>query len=336
MIEKSDIERIDTQKIFKIYDEWPKIAKKSYYSKLEIVDFEKVNHIVFVGMGGSGSLGDFFSAILSKTDLYVNVVKGYLLPKTVNKKTLVIVTSISGNTRETLAVLDSAKKIGCKIVAFFSGGKMEEFCIENNIEYRKIEKHHSPRSSFVGFLYSMIQVLELIIPVKKEDIENSIIELEKTRENISSNNLNSTNEAYHLAMSIDKIPLIYFPWGLQAVAVRFKSSLQENAKTHAIIEDVVEASHNGIVPWEIKSNIEPILLQGKDDFIKTKERWKIFEEYFNENDINFKKIISRDGGIITKLVNLIYILDYTSIYLAIKNNIDPSPVNSIDYIKKRL
>lgn len=336
MIEKSDLEKIDTQKIFKIYDEWPEIAKKSYYSKLETVNFEKVNHIVFVGMGGSGSLGDFFSAILSKTDLYVNVVKGYLLPKTVDKKTLVVVTSISGNTMETLAVLDSAKKIGCKIIAFFSGGKMEKFCIENKINYRKIEKFHSPRSSFVSFLYSMIHVLELIIPVKKEDIENSITELEKTRDNISSNNLDSTNEALHLAMSIDKIPLIYYPWGLEAAAVRFKSSLQENAKTHAIIEDVVEASHNGIVSWEIKSNVEPILLQGKDDFIKTKERWKIFEEYFKDNEINFKKITSRDGGIISKLVNLIYVLDYTSIYLAIKNNIDPSPVNSIDYIKKRL
>jgi len=335
VITKSDLEKIDTQEMFKIYDKWPEIAKSSYYSNLEIIDFDKVNHIIFAGMGGSGTLGDFFAAILSKTNLHVNVVKGYLLPKTVDSKTLVVTTSISGNTVETLSVLDSAKKIGCKIIAFSSGGKMEEFCSQNNIQFRKIQKFHSPRTSFVSFLYSMLQILELIIPVQKEEIENSIAELEKTRNNIFSDNLESANESLSLAMSLNGIPLIYYPFGLQAAAIRFKSSLQENAKTHAIVEDIVEASHNGIMPWEVKSNVEPILLQGKDDFIKTKERWKIFEDYFNERNIDFKKIISIEGDIISKLVNMIYVLDYTSIYLAIRNNIDPTPVNSIDYIKKK-
>jgi glucose/mannose-6-phosphate isomerase len=105
---------------------------------------------------------------------------------------------------------------------------------------------------------------------------------------------------------------------------------------HAIVEDVVEASHNGIISWEVKSNIQPILLQGKDDYEKTKERWIIFEEYFSEKKIGFKKIVSIEGDIISKLVNLIYILDYASIYLAVINKIDPTPVKSIDYIKKRL
>jgi len=336
MITKSDLEKIDTQEIFKIYDNWPEIAKKSYCSNFETIEFEKVNHIIFAGMGGSGTLGDFFAAILSKTNLHVNVVKGYLLPKTVDSNTLVVTTSISGNTIETLSVLDSAKKIGCKIIAFSSGGKMEEFCNQNNIQFRKIQKFHSPRASFVSFLYSMLQILELILPVKKEEIENSITELEKTRNNIFSNNLGLSNESLNLAMSLNGIPIIYYPWGLQAASIRFKSSLQENAKTHAMVEDIVESSHNGIVPWEVKSNVVPILLQGRDDFVKTKERWKIFEDYFNEKNIDFKKIVSREGDIISKLVNMIYVLDYASIYLAIRNKIDPTPVNSIDYIKKKL
>jgi len=336
LITKSDLEKIDSQEMFKIYDRWPEIARNSYYSDLETIDFEQINHIVFAGMGGSGALGDFFSAILSKTGLHVNVVKGYLLPKTVDDNTLVITTSVSGNTTETLSVLDSAKKMGCKIIAFSSGGKMEEYCTQNKIQFRKIQKFHSPRASFVSFLYSMLQILASTISIKKEEIENSIRELEKTKNNISSDNLESSNESLSLAMSLNGIPLIYYPWGLQAAAIRFKNALQENAKIHAIVEDVVEASHNGIVSWEIKSNVEPILLQGKDDFEKTKERWKIFEDYFNKKNINFKKIVSREGNIISKLVNLIYVLDYTSIYLAVIKNIEPTPVDSIDYIKKRL
>ena len=329
------LEKIDKQKIYKVYDKWPEIAKNAYLNS-KSSSKKSIKHVVFAGMGGSGTMGDFFAAILSKTNLHVNVVKGYLLPKNVNSETLVITTSVSGNTVETLSVLKAANKIGCKIMAFSSGGKMEEFCNENNIEFIKIEKHHSPRASFVNFLYSILRILEPIFPINKKEVEDSIKELEVTRKNICSDNLESNNQSLNLARSLKGIPLIYYPFGFQAAAIRFKCSLQENAKIHAIVEDVVEASHNGIISWEIKSNVQPILLQGKDDYEKTKERWEIFEKYFNEKDIKFKKIVSINGNIISKLVNLIYILDYASIYLAVINKIDPTPVISIDYIKKRL
>ena len=321
--------------MFKIYDDWPEIAKNAYL-KAKSNSREPVKHIVFAGMGGSGTMGDFFAAILSKTNLHVNVVKGYLLPKNVDSKTLVIATSVSGNTAETLSILKASKKIGCKIIVFVSGGKMEEYCNQNDVEFIKIEKYHSPRASFVNFLYSILRILEPIFPITKEEIENSIKQLKITKKNICSDNLELNNQSLDIAMALKEIPLIYYPGGFEAAAIRFKCSLQENAKIHAIVEDVVEASHNGIVSWEIKSNVQPILLQGKDDYEKTKERWIIFEEYFNEKNIKFKKIISKEGNIISKLVNLIYILDYASIYLAIINKIDPTPVYAIDYIKNKL
>jgi glucose/mannose-6-phosphate isomerase len=335
VITQLDLEKIDSEKMFKVYDDWPEIAKNAYF-KTKTKFREPVKHIVFTGMGGSGTIGDFFAAILSKTNLHVNVVKGYLLPKNVDPQTLVITTSVSGNTIETLTTLQAANKIGCKIIAFSSGGKIEEYCNQNNIEFIKIQKYHSPRASFVNFLYSILRTLESICSIKKDEIKKSINQLEITRKNIYSNNLEINNVALNLALSINKIPLIYYPWGFEAAAIRFKCSLQENAKMHVIVEDVVEASHNGIVSWESKSNIQPILLQGKDDYEKTKQRWEIFEEYFNENKIKFKKITSIEGDIISKLINLIYILDYTSIYIAIINKVDPTPVHSIDYIKKRL
>jgi glucose/mannose-6-phosphate isomerase len=335
VINKFDLEKIDSEKMFKIYDNWPEIAKNAYF-KAKSSSRESAKHIVFAGMGGSGTMGDFFAAVLSKTNLHVNVVKGYLLPKNVNSETLVVVTSISGNTAETLSILTAAKKIGCRIIVFSSGGKMKEFSSYNSIEFIKIEKFHSPRASFVNFLYSILRTLESIFPIKKEEIENSIKQLEITKKNICSDNLELNNQSLDLAMSLKKIPLIYYPWGFEAAAIRFKCSLQENAKMHAIVEDVVESSHNGITSWEIKSNVQPILLQGKDDYKKTKERWAIFEEYFSGKKIGFKKIVSIEGDIISKLVNLIYILDYASIYLAVINKIDPTPVYSIDYIKSRL
>jgi len=182
----------------------------------------------------------------------------------------------------------------------------------------------------------MLKILEPIIPIKKQDVFESIKELEIISKKISSVNLTLDNPSLQLAEWISGIPMIYFPWGLQAAAIRFKNSLQENAKIHVLAEDILEASHNGIVSWERPSIAQPILLAGEDDFIKTKERWKILKEYFKEKNIDYREIKSIKGNILSKLITMIYLLDYTSIYHAVLTKIDPTPISSIDFIKKRL
>jgi len=322
--------------MYKTYDEWPKIARESFESEQEPTDFQNIDHIVFAGMGGSGAIGDLFSAILSKTDIHVSLIKGYLLPKTVDKNTLVIVTSVSGNTDESLTVLKSTKKINCNVIAFASGGKMEQFCNNNEIIFRKIPIFHSPRTSLINFTYSILKILNSILPIEKKDIMESLDELDKIKKQIDSHNLSDSNPAINLAKWLSGIPIIYYPHGLQSTAIRFKSSLQENSKTHVIIEDIIEACHNGIVSWEIPSIVQPIMLQGEDDFIKTKERFKVIKEFFKEKNIDYKEINSVSGNILTKIICLTYMLDYISIYKAILSKIDPSPVKSIIYIKDRM
>ena len=322
--------------MYTIYDKWPEIAEESYNTQLEQVKFQDVDHIVFAGMGGSGAIGSIFSSILSKTNIHVSIVKGYVLPKTVDSETLVVTTSISGNTDETLTILNSASKQDCKIIALSSGGKMEDFCIKKKIEYRKISKIHSPRASFTGFLYAMLKILNPVIPIAPNEISESIVEMKNLSKNINSHNLTDTNLALQLANWIDGIPLIYYPSGLQAAAIRFKNSLQENAKLHAITEDVVESSHNGVVSWEQQNNVIPIMIEGADDYIKTKERWRVLKKFFNQKDIKYKEVFSGEGSILTKLMKLVYLLDYASIYKAVISEIDPTPVKAIEFIKKNL
>ena len=332
----SDIQRYDSKKMYEAYDYWPKLAKEYYekdFSKLEIDD---VDHIVFAGMGGSGTIGDIISSILSKTNIHVNVVKGYLLPKTVDSNTLVVATSISGNTDEVLSILKNSENSKAKFISFSSDGNLEKISIENNIKHVKISQSHSPRASLPSFLYSILNVLENVIPIKKNDIVESISKLEKTQKLISSSNLNEKNPSLSLANWIKNIPIIYYPWGLQAAAIRFKNSLQENSKIHTISEDMIEACHNGIVAWENKTSVQPILIQGHDDYIKTKERWKIFKEFLQSRQIDFKEVNSDEGNILSKIMYLIYLLDYSTIYHAIESKIDPTPVKSIEFIKKRL
>jgi len=77
LLDIETLNKYDSQKMYAIYDKWPEIAKNAYHSNIEPISFKNVNHIVFVGMGGSGALADIFSAILSKTKIHVSLVKGF-------------------------------------------------------------------------------------------------------------------------------------------------------------------------------------------------------------------------------------------------------------------
>ena len=331
-----DIQEFDPQKMYQTYDNWSTYSEDAFNKELSKLQLQDIDHIVLAGMGGSGAIGDVISAILSREDIHVSNVKGYLLPKTVDERTLVISTSISGNTKETLEILDNKSKLDAKFVAISSGGIMKEKCLKNSITHYDIPMIHSPRASFTVFLYSILNIFEDVLPVQKNEVFESLGKMKELQKRINSDNLEQNNPSLDLAKKINSNPLIYYPDGLKAAAIRFKNSLQENVKIHASIEDVIEASHNSISTWENENKFKPILIQGKDDLIKTKERWSIIKEYFKTRDIDYEEVFSVDGNIISKLVCLIYLLDYTSIYLAILSKTDPSPVTAIDFVKSRL
>ena len=332
---QSLLAKYDTHNMRSFYNRWPEIAQEAYNTgrDVDIVDTDGVNHIVFAGMGGSGALGDYYAALLSKHSTHVTVVKGYGLPKTVDADTLVVCSSVSGNTAETLAVLKKSLRRPCRRMALSAGGRIKDVCMANNIPHHTIDVFHTPRTSFVAYAYALLGILKMGITT--QDIDESIDIMQKKRIQIQSTNLTLENPALNLATRLTKIPIIYYPWGLQAAAVRFKNSLNENAKMHAMVEDVVEAGHNEIMSWEMPSDVHPVMIQGTDDNSKTKERWMVFEDYFNEKNIPFTKINSSGRHIMTKLVNLIYLLDYSTIYLAAMRGVNPTSTDSIKYVKER-
>ena len=336
MLMLSEIEKIDSENMCKVYDEWPNVAEGSFKEELPMLEIKNIDHVVFAGMGGSGTIGDIMSSIFSRANIHVSVIKGYLLPKTVDKNTLVVTTSVSGNTQETLNILKSSKTSEAKFVAFSSGGKIKEFSIKNNIDFFQVDKIHSPRASLTRYLYTCLNIFQDFLPIKRNDIFESISMLKKTKEQISSYKLNEKNPSLKLANWIKGIPVIYYPWGLESAAIRFKNSLQENAKNHVIAENVIEACHNGVVPWQRSCNTRPIFIRGRDDHTKTVKRWNILKEFFKDNDLEYYELFSVQGNILSKIINLIYQLDYSSIYLALINQIDPTPVNAINFIKNKM
>lgn len=341
MLDKRTLERVDTDRMHEVYDRWPRIAAEAYELRPnpDVVTYgDDITHIVFAGMGGSGAVGDLFSAILSKTTVHVTVTKGYELPRTVDKNTLVVATSVSGETPETLAALEAAARTDAQVVGVSSGGRLERLCRSRGCGHIPIKQDHSPRASFAGVVFSMLRALEDVLPLQKGDVTEAIGRLRDTGRAISSDNISGgDNVSLRIAERMAAVPLIYHPFGLRAAAIRFKNDLQENAKTHAIVEDVLEACHNGIVAWEAPSDMAgPVMITGSDDHPKTKERWQILKEYFESGDIEYVEIQSGEGGILAKLMGLSYVAGYASIYRAVMNGIDPSPVRSIDFVKKRL
>ncbi len=329
------LKTVDAGGMHVVYDRWPEIGQEQFGADLEPVGDRRTGHVVFAGMGGSGTISDLFASILSKTGIHVDVVKGYLLPGTADPDSLVVATSISGDTVETLTVLEQAKRAGCDTISFSNGGRMKKFCLENGMQFREVPMYHSPRASFTSFLYSMLKVLLPILPVSRADIAGSLAGMRSLRDVIYSGNA-SGNAALDLARWLPGIPVVYYPWGLEAAAIRFKNSLQENAKMHVMAEDVIEACHNGIVPWSAGPDIKPVLIRGRDDYVKTQERWEILKEFFESRNIDYREVYSQDGSILAKLINLIYLLDYTSIYRAVLYGIDPTPVGAIRFIKNKV
>ena len=213
MINKEILNKYDTQCMYKIYDNWSKIARDSYEKKIAPLRCDNVNHVVFVGMGGSGTVSDIFYSILSQSPIRVTVVKGYVLPKNMDENTLVVVTSVSGNTEEVLTALKSSLQYNCMKIVFSAGGLIEKFANNNDIEHRTLIMHLNPRLSLPSAVYTILNVLWDTLSIDQNDIYDSIKALEICGQKIGSDNLTDENPSLKLAMQLSKICLIYYPHG---------------------------------------------------------------------------------------------------------------------------
>jgi len=317
------------QEMIDVYKSWPEYAEESFnLSKKMNVEFD---NIVVSGMGGSGIIGNVLSYL---TESYVSVSKGYFLPRNITKNTLVVCNSASGNTLETLTLLKTAYKMGCKIVAFSSGGKVETYCNRNKIPYQKYKMLNSPRSSLVFSLYTILGSLSESIGLPKKHVTESIRNLKKTREIIFSSERN--NPSSDLAKFISGVPICYYSPKLLPAALRFKNDFQENCKRHAMIEEIAESCHNSINAWEQPSDINPILFRKDDDHILIKKQFDVVKEYLESKKVKYMEVFTSKGNLLNALINPMYHMGYATILHAINNNIDPTDIPAIRFIKARL
>ncbi|MFC1698319.1 bifunctional phosphoglucose/phosphomannose isomerase [Nanoarchaeota archaeon] len=286
----------------------------------------KFDKIIISGMGASAIAGDLMKLYVKTIPILIN--KSYTLPKFVDKNTLLISISYSGDTEETISCFRKGLRIGCPMLAITSGGKLLELCERTKTPFIKIPDNHTPRSAICHLFFSMLSALQnnKIISDKSEDIQKTIKVLKN----------DYTEKAKVLATKIaNKIPIIYTSNKLQPVGLRWKEQFNENAKTMAFNNVFPELDHNEIVGYDnVIGDYFVIILKDEEDMGKIISRMNITKKIIKDKGVNITEIQLKGDNKLARMFTAIQIGDLTSYYLALLYGIDPTPTRSIDEIKK--
>jgi glucose/mannose-6-phosphate isomerase len=303
------------------------------------------DNIVFCGIGGSAISGDILSSYLDSIgfDKQVYVNREYTLPNWVNENTLVLVSSYSGNTEETLSAYEEATKVTNNIICYTTGGKLGELAESRQHQVINLRKGMMPRCglamSFIAVLSSLVH-LDIIPSNLDESIEQAIKDTyanlksnSKTLSNINSNNAITLAKKLHKKKTVIYAGKLMFP-----VAKRWAGQIQENAKSHAYFNQIPEMNHNEINSWDYEANNKDlciVLLKDKAEHPRVQKRIRIFTELVNQRATTFG--FSSDGRyVLTRMFELIYFGDWVSYYLSIIRGVDPTPIPTITILKEKM
>lgn len=322
-------------------EEAVKIAGEFEYKHL---NKDGISNVIVNGLGGSAIGGDYVRSLVNyemKVPMTVN--RNYNLPAFAGENTLAIVSSYSGNTEETLSAFNEARERKCRILCITSGGEVERIANENNIDVLKIPGGLQPRCALGYSFFSLLIALTKLdlIPDKTDDINATI----KHLQDLSHSYSYFSSEHNHPIMIADELkdhlPVIYSSSDvLDAVNLRWRGQISENAEILAYGNFVPEMNHNELVGWNLNKNILSeivvILLCDRDDHERVKLRMKITTEIYKNLCNSIIAVESDAETRLERIFELTYLGDWTSFYLAIMNEVDPTPVESINFLKNKL
>jgi len=336
-------------------------------------DFKDIDKIVICGMGGSAIGGELVRSLasnLSKPIIFV--LRDYDLPAFVDSKTLVIASSYSGNTEETLSAFTRSLDIPCKKLAITTDGILKNLAQEKGVPVFTIDYSSQPRAalgySFIpplalldklGFLEGKSAHPSLPVPgaealsvVKRKQsnratqawpasVQGMAQMLQSLLGKLAETVATPSNPAKHLAQKLfGKLIVIYGAGILSPVAQRWKGQFNENSKAWAFYETFSELNHNAVVgyefPQEMKHKVYVVLLRCPSLHPRILARYQITSEILEKAGVEHEIIDSQGQGKLTQMMSLVFLGDWVSYYLAMLYQTDPTPVKTIEYLKKRL
>ncbi|MDD5659507.1 MAG: bifunctional phosphoglucose/phosphomannose isomerase [Actinomycetota bacterium] len=347
----------DLEKIKKLDSEDMLGVEENFYKQLdqakiigENIDVSKIkgknfSGIAFLGMGGSGFTGDIIKNLIKYEILIpVEIVKGYRLPSFIDKKWLVIAVSYSGDTEETVTAANEALKRGCEVIFSASGGKLEKLAQENDMCLIKVPKGYQPRAAS-GYLFLPLYMLigkMGFINLDVNVIDLAISGIRQKSEMYGRKTCIEKNFAKKIAIKIgSKLPVIYGMEGvISSVAFRWKCQMNENSKCPSFWNEFPELNHNETVGWERLKEISKnfVLIMFKDPVQTQRINTRIVTtaKLIKENFDKVIEIEVEGKSDFEKALNSIYLGAMVSVYLAILNNTNPTPVDKINVLKSEL
>ncbi len=343
------VTKLDTSNMLKLISGLPvqcqeayDIGKKSNIKKLD----REIQNIVFAGVGGSAIGADIVRMYLQK-ELKVPVVvcRNYTLPNFVGRNTLLFCSSYSGNTEETLSLFEDGVKKGAFVITMGSGGKLKELSIKNGFSHIQIPSGFPPRTALGYMSISVLAIFSKLgfIKDKEAEVKKLCSALSELRDKeIGIDVITDKNISKKLASKLyGKFCVIYGTSdSSEAVALRWRGQIAENSKSLSSSHVLPEMNHNEIVGWEfpkeVLKNLKVIILRDPSDHVRTKHRIDISEAIIKKSGAEIFEFEIKNNSFLARMFSLIYIGDFVSFYLAILNNIDPTPVKQVDYLKAQL
>jgi glucose/mannose-6-phosphate isomerase len=312
-------------------EEGLQIAKNHSFKKLD----RDINNIVICGMGGSGIGGKIVAQWLeSDFKVPVALCQDYTVPNFVSKNTLVIASSYSGNTEETLMSVADASEKGALIIGVTSGGKLKEFCEEKSYEYVIVPGGNPPRSALA---FSLVQLVNIFVSLGMTS-EQRLIEIENGRNLILSNEKTIREEAKKLAeVTLNRVPVFYSSSAYEGIAVRAKQQFNENSKMLCWVHVLPEMNHNELVGWGGGDNrFTAVFLNSGDLIERNEKRAEISFKYIGTKTDRVHTILAKGSSKIEKSLYLINIIDWASVYSADIREVDAIEIEIINYLKDEL
>jgi len=352
MLTPDEIRSIDRSSICSAYDNWPNYCRNAFSRSIDVDErlFSNVSSIVFSGMGGSGTTGDIIADWMRlKCSVPIHVAKNYHIPAFVDDKTLFIAMSVSGGTEETLTALVEAASAGARVIAVSQGGEMEQICKKKKLFHVKIQQRILPRVTLPDVLYSILNLLTRspFLDSLKDQIPDSIQTMEQIGKQICQECEYEENPAKQLAnWMFGHIPAVYCSPLQRGVGIRFKNSVNENAKVNAIVAEILDACHNELVSWGYKNHgvenslLKPVLVRNRSDPDEISTRFDVFKEILQRNGHEVYETPLYGSTALSGIVSSLYLLDYATIYLGILRKVDPTPIDAVfefkDHMDKRM
>jgi glucose/mannose-6-phosphate isomerase len=301
-------------------------------------------NLVFTGLGGSAIGADVIRGyVQNEIGLPVLVNRGYTLPGFVNPDTLLVVSSYSGNTEETISSYREGKRRKARVVTISSGGEIEKMARQFGDPHIKIPTGFPPRAALGYSVFPLLLLLDRLglVLFKKQEFDETLAVIRRLRKVLGPES-SGPNEAKELAdLFYRRYPLFYSASDhFEAVALRWRGQIEENAKALASHHVLPEMNHNEIVGWK---NPEPFLkdlvavfLRDSGEHARVQIRMRITRELVEKTGAKTVQVRSEGSSLLARIFSLIYKADFVSFYLAVLYGVDPTAVKVIDYLKGEL